>query len=513
MKTWIFSLLVLFTVNRSTAQTATPNDFAVKAFHIDLRIEVMTMPALKAFAQQLRRNGINTLIMEYEATYPYEKHPLISNKYAYTKAEISSFIAFCNQLRLDVIPLQQSFGHVEYILRHYRYAALREDEQDLSQVCPLETMQDSILFTDLYTELAATHTSRYIHIGGDETHLLGHCARCRAMAEKKGISKLYTDYIKMLCNIVTRLGKRPVLWADIAIKYPDALQSLPKETIFVDWNYGWYLNRFGDHRKLVESGFEIWGAPALRSSPDNYYLTQWEKHFNNIRDFVPIARQLGYKGIVMTSWSTSGVYSYLYEAENNVSDLSAVRHVYPITGFNILLAAYIRSITMPEPLNIEAFITGYCAKTYGFTTSQATVFRQALLAAPYEVNNGVVKSPVPLSLTALADSVTKAATLFKQLKPLKNTAAFEQYRLMADIRVQYISFLVIERQANAGSFTAAALPPILKKLRVLLANEILLDQRFIELNRNSFYPSELKEENRLRSLKLRMLYDRLGKLK
>ncbi len=511
MKTRLLALVVLFMVNRSPAQTGTAHDFAVKAFHLDLRIEVMTMPALKAFAQQLHHEGINTLIMEYEGTYPYEKHPLISNKYAYTKTEIKTFIAFCNQLGLDVIPLQQSFGHVEYILRHYRYAALREDEQDLSQVCPMETVQDSALFTDLYTELAATHTSRYIHIGADETHLLGHCARCRAKATKEGIAKLYTDYIKMLCNIVVRLGKQPVLWADIAIKYPDALQSLPKETIFVDWNYGWDLNRFGDHRKLVESGFEIWGAPALRSSPDNYYLTQWEKHFNNIRDFVPIARQLGYKGIVMTSWSTSGVYSYLHESENNVADLYAVRHVYPITGFNILLAAYTKSISMPEPINIESFIAAYCAKTYGFTPSQAVTFRRALMTAPYEVNNGIVKSPVPLGLTALADSITKAAELFRQLKPLKNTEEFEQYRLMADIRAQYIRFLVIEQQVNADGFTAAAIPPILKKLQELITNETLLSQRFITLNRNSFYLSELKQENQLRGMKLQLLYNRLAK--
>jgi len=102
--------------------------------------------------------------------------------------------------------------------------------------------------------------------------------------------------------------------------------------------------RFGEHQKLLNSGYENMGRPGFRSSPDNYYLTQWEKHFNNIRDFVPKAREMGYKGIVMTSWSTSGVYSYLYESENSLIDLYAVRHVYPITGFNILLAAYVKSI-------------------------------------------------------------------------------------------------------------------------------------------------------------------------
>ena len=80
---------------------------------------------------------------------------------------------------MDVIPLQQGFGHVEYILRNVRYQGLREDAKDLSQVCPSKVAEDSVLFTELYTELASTHTSKYIHIGCDETRLLGHCAECR----------------------------------------------------------------------------------------------------------------------------------------------------------------------------------------------------------------------------------------------------------------------------------------------------------------------------------------------
>ncbi len=67
--------------------------FAVRAFHLDMRIQVMTLPALEAFAQKLHDAGINTLIMEYEANYPYEQHPLIPGRYAYTKEEIVSLVS------------------------------------------------------------------------------------------------------------------------------------------------------------------------------------------------------------------------------------------------------------------------------------------------------------------------------------------------------------------------------------------------------------------------------------
>ena len=69
----------------------------------------MPMPALKAFAKKLSGYGINTLIMEWEGTYPFEKHPLIPNRYAYTKAEIVDFIKYCNRFRHRCDPFTAKF--------------------------------------------------------------------------------------------------------------------------------------------------------------------------------------------------------------------------------------------------------------------------------------------------------------------------------------------------------------------------------------------------------------------
>ncbi len=507
------SLVLIFFSAGAQSQTKAQEPFIVKGFHLDLRIQVMTMDALRAFALQLSKDGINTLIMEWEGTYPFEKHPLIPNRYAYSKTEIISFIKYCGSLGIDVIPLQQSFGHVEYILRNDRYKDLREDQKDFSQVCPLQAKQDSALFTDLYTELAATHTSKYIHIGGDETYLLGHDERCKQMAAKEGKSKLYTDYIKMLCNIVIKLGKTPVLWADIALKYPDAIKELPKSTVFIDWNYGWDMNRFGDHQKLLQSGFEIWGAPALRSSPDNYFLTQWEKHFKNIRDFVPAAAKLGYKGIVMTSWSTSGVYSPVFESENEMAEEYAIRHVYPLSGFNMLIAAYAQSIRSATPFNIDDFIDAYCKTQYGFTAEQSARFWKALKTTPYEIIHDEVQSQEHISVKQLLDSTIAAASILNALNPTKNQEEFEHYRLMEDIRVHYLQFHEILHRLNSPEFNSQQLTGILDELKKLIVTEKILNGRFIELNINYLDPAELSEENDLRNIRVQLLYDRLSRNK
>ena len=87
--------------------------FKIRGFHLDLRIQVMKMPALKNFALKLSRQGINTLVMEWEGSYPFLQDPLIPNRFAYSRQEVKDFIAYCQTLHIDVIPLQQSFGHVE----------------------------------------------------------------------------------------------------------------------------------------------------------------------------------------------------------------------------------------------------------------------------------------------------------------------------------------------------------------------------------------------------------------
>lgn len=512
--TRIFILLVfsiqLFLTGSITAQQ---KDFVIKGFHLDLRIQVMKMDALKTFAKKLSESGINTLVMEWEATYPFEKHPLIPNRYAYTKEEIKSFINYCGSLGIDVIPLQQSFGHVEYILRHYRYKDLREDQKDYSQVCPLQEEGNKQLFTDLFTELAATHPSKYFHIGGDETYLLGHCEKCKAKAAKEGTSKLYIDHIKMLCDIVIGLGKIPVLWADIALKHPEALTLLPKQTILVDWNYGWDLNNFGDHDKLMQSGFEVWGAPSLRSHPDNYFLTQWEKHFKNIRDFVPICRKLGYKGIIMTSWSTSGQYSPVFESSDDIIDFYAIRHVYPITGFNMLLKAYTESLQTEKEFDIPAFIETYSKQQYGFDKQQSLSFWKALTTAPYEIHQGKVIAPSAITLQQLVDSQAIVVKALYTLQPVKNKDEFEHYRLMADIRMLYLTYQKIEGEVNAPGFTNTQLPSILQQLKQLINNSKLINQRFISLNKNTLHFAELQQENNLRNSKIILLYQRLTREK
>lgn len=513
------SILILFVIlfqsgcGISQSRLKKEKNFEVVGFHLDLRIQVMKLDALKDFADQLASSGVNTLIMEWEATFPFEKHPLIANRYAYTKEEISEFITHCKTKNIDVIPLQQSLGHLEYVLRHQRYEELRENHKDVSQTCPMEPELNKALLTDLFTEMAALHPSKYFHIGGDEAYLFGECNKCSTRVEKDGKSTLLAEHLKMVTDIIVSLGKTPILWSDIANKYPDKLDMLPKETIFLVWNYGWALDRFGDPKKLTDKGFKVWGAPSLRSNPDNYYLTNWEKHFKNIKDFIPQCRKSNYNGIIMTSWSTSGIYSPIYEDKQTITDLIPVRNVYPISGFKILLAAYTQAIKQPDALNIESFIIDYCKKQFKFNKEESLQFWKALKGLPYEVINGKVDKQKELSVKMLHDSILQDKKTLYALTPKKNKTEFEHYRLMTDIRENYLAFKLIEIFVNSSDFNQTHLNNVLNQLKTILNKDEVLKSRFKSLNEKLLFLEQISEENQVRIKRVQLLHNRLSKTK
>ena len=480
------------------------SDFSVKGFHVDLRIQPMPMAALQGVASDLAGFGLNTLLVEWEGTYPYDRHAIISNEYAYTRDELKSFISYCAGLGIQVIPLQQCFGHVEYILRHERYAHLRESNKDLCQLCPLNEKAALQVFRELLVDITSTHPSEYIHIGGDETYLLGHCQHCKTKVQRNGKSRLYVDYFKQIAQWVVRLGRRPLVWADMLLKHPEAAGSMPKECIFVDWNYGWAPDRFGDIGKIQRDGYELWGAAALRSSPDNHSLTSWKRHFDNIRDYIPSVRRRSFTGILMTSWSTSGTYGYEWDQVGEVLETFPTRHVYPLSGFRMLLAAYAESLQLSGAFVPYQFVKRYATERFGLSAREGGQLWRALALDATPIQQGV-------NVEDLLDKARRARQLLATVNPHRNENEFSHIQLMADFREFHARFKKLESEIQSPAFSSTRVSLKIRSLARLIEESEALDERFVELNRGFLYDRALFEEIEVRSKKLRKLYDRLSR--
>lgn len=501
----IFAILTLF-----ATITCFAGDFKYKGFHIDLRNEVMTVGALKDFAKQLSNYGVNTILMEYEATFPFDKHAVISCKKAYSRDEIKNFVKYCSSLGIEVIPMQQNFGHVEYIIKHDRYNDLAENKKNVSQVCPLKTDGCIELFDDLFTDMMSLHPSNFFHIGGDETYLLGQCKDCSAKAAKNGKSKLFVDYIKLMCDLVIKHGKTPIMWADIILKYPEAIDELPKETIFVDWNYGWDVNHFGNVEALISKGAKFWGAPAIRSHPDDIYVTTWSKHFENQRDFIPYCRQLGYQGIIMTSWSTSGLYSTIWEQNNEVMELIPQRNVYPMSGFDILLHTYKIAINQAQPIDIHNVIINYGLNELGLSINQSEQLYDIYMIVQSAWRG--IKPTLNITNSEIIKQCDHAISMLNLMKVQNGKKDLQHLALMFAIRKNHAQFKELEAIYQSEDFNLSDAQQLRDKLAPIVEQCKFIDVQFYELNHGYITDSDISDINTARVLKMQNTLDRLNAL-
>ena len=507
-------------------KTSKSDNFSVVAYHVDLRVQIMPMPTLKALAKEISTLGFNTLIMEWEATYPYKQHSIISNRYAYSREEVTEFINYSEGLGLDVIPLQQSLGHAEYILMHERYAYLRADKRNLSQIDPTRLDVARDFFTELYSDMLSTHQSQYVHIGGDETRILD-CKRCQEAwgddGEELGKSKLYVEYMTMIAEIVIAQGKTPLLWADMILAHPDAIADMPKNVIYIDWNYGWKFDRFGENpRTLIKKyGLKFWGASSIRSSPDDYHVTSWSKHMKNQAVYVSYARESGFEGMVLTSWSTSGEYGYewFWPEVVEIFPLRQVYpHAYPNDAFRMNTLGFIEAVQQEKTFNPKDFAHQYAQQRFGLTAGESE--RLWNILTDESLNNKVSIGSSPLSgIKGLPDNKrVVSATLAKvrelqaaltKIVPKKNPKEFAHYHLQIDFREYYLSFRQIQYLVQSTGFSEKNNLEAIKQLERLLARSVELNKRFKKLFTGKLYDTEIERLNQYRNKKAILLHQRL----
>lgn len=213
-------------------------DMKIRGVHFDLKGGVPTKSYLSSLISELGRFKINTILVEYEDKFKFESHPLISRRSALSRQDVLHLQEVAKDHHIQIMPLLQSLGHAEYILRHEQYANLRETNDYYQQMCP--SNPDSFkLFTELFHELADLHKdSVYFHIGGDETHQLGECPVCSEKSKASSKYAMYAQYMKKVCNYVIDADRIPVIWDDMFTRHaPELISEMPKKTVFMYWNY------------------------------------------------------------------------------------------------------------------------------------------------------------------------------------------------------------------------------------------------------------------------------------
>jgi len=273
-----------------------------RAMHLDFKGWAPNAEYLKTVISMFADLKINTLILEYESYFNFPSQPGLASEGALMPSELSEIDLYAQDLGVTLIPLVPCIGNAGHVLRIPAYASLREHSEYFLQYCPVvpETLG---IVTAMLEDLASIHSGKFMHVGGDETRLLGVNPASEARAKQLGgRAALYLDYVGKVCRYLTAGGRSPMIWDDMFRRMSDEqVKWLPPETILTFWQYEGHggratpaiLTNLDRYRKL---GRKVWGA-ATRSPSSRY------DSFDNI-DAWTEAAEMGYlEGLITTAWT------------------------------------------------------------------------------------------------------------------------------------------------------------------------------------------------------------------
>lgn len=352
----------------------------IVGFHIDMNIAQFRGEYLKQQLRRLADLGYNTVIWEVENNIRWETCPECVSPDAFTKDEFKDILAYGRKLGLEPVPLLQTIGHCEYVLKNEKYKRLAELPERIDQYCPRNPEVVPFLRKWIDEYLGIFGNVRYFHLGADEAYALGQCPRCRAYAQEHSLSELYIDHINAVSRTLADRGIRPVIWGDMILHHPEALAKLSRKIMIFDWLYDRYygsggihiwgqgdrgrddldaatLERFGAYLYplgdepgrdpdpfytadyLEARGFDVVICPSSSCYGDSVYAPRTFLHMRNTFDSFRKGLSGSRKGAVLTSWT---VHLFPWELQQTSMDLPRFVVQHPESDLAAFEKAYVQ---------------------------------------------------------------------------------------------------------------------------------------------------------------------------
>ena len=290
-------------------------DFSRRGVMLDIsRGRVPKLETLIEFAEHLADFKINELQLYTEHTFAYRKCKSVWQSWgALTGKEIRRLDARCRELGIDLVPNQNSFGHLRHFLEHPGLKKLAEVSAPYEDASGGFVRRPTTLAPNhpgtlpflrgLYDELLPNFSSRFFNVGCDETWDLGR-GQSKKLCQSKGQGRVYLDFLKKIHREVSRRGRTTMFWGDIILKYPHLIKQLPGDVIALNWGYEANHPFEKETRRFAKSGIPFYVCPGTST-----WQTLIGRHDNalaNLRAAAKSGHKHGAIGYLITDWGDGG---------------------------------------------------------------------------------------------------------------------------------------------------------------------------------------------------------------
>jgi hexosaminidase len=295
-------------------------DFPTRGVMLDIsRDKVYRMETLLMLVDELSSWKINQLQLYTEHTFAYAGHELVwKDASPVTPEEILILDRYCRDRHIELVPNQNSFGHMSRWLKHPQYQHLAETTDPVAtpwgglQIEPFSlspVLPESLAFiSSLYDQLLPNFSSKMVNVGCDETFDIG-AGKSKAAVEKQGQSQVYLEFLQRLYLEVSRRGYTMQFWGDIVLEHPELIQHLPKDVIALNWGYESDHLFEAETKAFRDAGIPFYVCPGTSSW--NSIAGRTQNILNNIRNATYFGRENGAIGCLITDWGDNGHWQQL----------------------------------------------------------------------------------------------------------------------------------------------------------------------------------------------------------
>ncbi|MBE6701233.1 MAG: hypothetical protein E7582_05025 [Ruminococcaceae bacterium] len=219
-------------------------DFKYRGFYHDVtRGKISTVETLKDIIDKMAYLKLNSFQLYVEHVFNFKEYADINEKTGYlTPEEIKEIDEYCEENFIEFIPSVSTFGHLYELLNQEKYKHLRVLKEELGPNFWLNRMRHHTInpLIDESFEVIKSIIDQYMpcfksdtfNICCDETFDL-------KLFDEMGMDsgKIYVEFVNKIADYVKSRGKKVMMWADILLKHPETIESLPEDICFLNWDY------------------------------------------------------------------------------------------------------------------------------------------------------------------------------------------------------------------------------------------------------------------------------------
>lgn len=263
------------------------------------------VPTVDYIKRQLRtfaayKLNLHSFYMEH--AFSSSAHPLIGPEGgSLTPAEIRELVAYAKSYHIELVPEQQTFGHLHKALKIEKYNSLAE--VPYGNVLSPQQEGSYKLVADWYRELNDLFPSQFFHIGADETFELGQ-GQSREAARARGVGAVYFEHLNRVRELLKPYNRKLIFWGDIALNHPDLIGSIPKDLLVANWDYAPREDYKSRIDPFKNAGLQQFVCPGVWGW--NQIFPNVDASSKNIINFVRDGQTAGALGMINTTWDDDG---------------------------------------------------------------------------------------------------------------------------------------------------------------------------------------------------------------